>query len=102
MMTVVNHTARACPKVYPRANSHTPLTKQTSPSDLSEASLASVAIVQVLARALSAQSAVRRQDASDHPWCLDRPAINGLSAALKIVNERAEALRRSRTEGRSV
>jgi hypothetical protein len=101
-MTVVNHTARARPKVHPRVNSHTPLTAQSSPSDLSEANLAAVAIVQTLARALSAQSAVRRRNAPDHPWRLERSAINGLSAALKIVSERAEALRRSNTEGRSV
>jgi hypothetical protein len=64
--------------------------------------LASFAIVQVMARALSAHSAYRRQDTSAQPWLLDRSAINGLSAALKIVNERADALSRSNTEGRSV
>ena len=101
-MADADHTARARPKVYPRANSHTPLTTQTPPSDLSEANLATVAIVQTLAKASSAQSAVRRHNAPDHPWRLNRPAINGLSAALKIVSERAEALRRSSTEGRSV
>ena len=97
-----DHTARARPKLHSRANSHTPLTTQTSPSDLSEAILATNAIVQMFARALSAQTAARRQNASDHPWLLDRVAINGLSAALKIVSERDEALRRSTTEGRSV
>ena len=101
-MGIPDHTARARPKVHPKANSHTPLTMQTSPSDLSEANLAIVAIVQMMARALPAQSAARRHNAPDHPWRLSRPAINGLSAALKIVSERAEALRRRSTEGRSV
>jgi len=101
-MANADHTARARPKVHSRANSHVPLTKRASPSDLSEANLASLAIVQVLAQALSAQSALRRQNIADHPWRLERSAINGLSAALKIVSERAEALRRSNTEGRSV
>ena len=101
-MANADHTARARPKVHSRANSHTPLTTQTSPSDWSEANLAVIAIVQMMAKAVSAQSAVRRHDASFHPWRLNRPAINGLSAALKIVSERAEALRRSNTEGRSV
>ena len=101
-MANADHTARARPKVHSRANSHVPLTKRTSPSDLSEANLASLAIVQMLARALSVQSALRRQNIADHPWSLDRSAINGLSAALKIVSERAEALRRSNREGRSV
>ena len=97
-----NHTARARPKLHSRANSHTSLTTQTSPSDLSEAILATNAIVQMFARGLSAQAAARRQNAPNHPWLLDRVAINGLSAALKIVGERDEALRRSHAEGRSV
>ena len=101
-MANADHTARARPKVHSRTNSHASLAMRTSPSDLSEANLASLAIVQMLARALSAQSAFRRQNAADHPWRLERSAINGLSAALKIVSERAQALRRSNTEGRSV
>ena len=101
-MANADHTARARPKVHPRANSHTPLTTQTSLSDLSEANLAILAIVQMMAKALSAQAAARRHNAPDHPWRLNRPAINGLTAASKIVSERAEALRRSNTEGRSV
>ena len=101
-MGIPDHTARARPKLHSRANSHTPLTTQTSPSDLSEAVLATNAIVQMFARALSAQTAARQQNAPDHPWLLDRTAINGLTAALKIVGERTEALRRSSTEGRSV
>jgi hypothetical protein len=56
----------------------------------------------MMARALSAHSAYRRQDPTAQPWLLDRTAINGLSAALKIVGERADALSRNRTEGRSV
>ena len=64
--------------------------------------LASLAIVQVLVRALSAQCASRHHNTSGHPWCLERRAINGLSTALKIVSERAEALRRSNREGRGV
>ena len=101
-MATADHTARARPKLHPRANSYIPLTTQTSPSDLSEANLAILAIVQMLAKALSAQATARRQNAPDYPWRLSRPAINCLSAALKIVSERAEALRRSKTEGRSV
>ena len=62
-MANADHTARARPKLHPRANSHTPLTTQASPSDLSD---------------------------------------SDLSAALKIVSERAQALRRRSTEGRSV
>ena len=101
-MANADHTARARPKLHARANSHTPLATQASPSDLSDVDLASMAIVQMLARALSAQCAPRHHNAADHPWRMERPAINGLSAALKIVSERAEALRRSNTEGRSV
>jgi hypothetical protein len=101
-MANADHTARARPKVRSRANPHAPLTTQASPSNLSDANLASVAIVQMLARALSVQSASRHQNVADHPWRMDRSAINGLSAALKIVSERADALRRSDTEGRSV
>jgi len=101
-MGTPDHTAHARPTLQSRVLSRTPLTTQTSPSDLSDANLATFAIVQVMARALSAHSAYRRQDASAQPWLLDRAAINGLSAALKIVNERADALSRSNTEGRSV
>ncbi len=101
-MANADHTARARPKVYSRAHSRTPLTPQTSPSDLSEAHLATVAIVHVLATAVSAQSASRHPDALAQLWRLDRPTLNGLTAALKMVSERAEALRRTHTEGRSV
>ena len=101
-MANADHTARARPKLHPRANSHTPPTTQTPPSDLSEAILATNAIVQMFAKALSAQAAARQQNAPDHPWLLDDTAINGLTAALKIVGERTEALRRTSTEGRSV
>jgi hypothetical protein len=101
-MANADHTARARPKVHSRANSHASLATQTSPSDLSDANLASLAIVQMLARALSAQCASRHHNAPAQPWRMERSAINGLSAALKIVSERAEALRRSNTEGRSV
>jgi hypothetical protein len=101
-MANADHTARARPKVHSRANSHAPLTAQASPSDLSDVNLASLALVQMLAKALSAQGAYRRCAVPDHPWRMERSAINGLSAALKIVSERAEALRRSHTEGRSV
>ena len=101
-MANADHTARARPKVHSRANSHAPLATQASPSDTSDVNLASIAIVQMLAKALSAQYAPRRHNAADHPWRMERPAINGLSAALKIVSERAEALCRSHTEGRSV
>ena len=101
-MANADHTAHARPKVHSRANSHTPLTTQASPSDLSDVNLAGLAIVQVQARALAAQCASRHRNAPDHPWRLERSAISGLSAALKIVSERAEALRRSNMEGRSV
>ena len=101
-MADANHTAHARPTLHSRAHSRTPLTTRTSPSDLSDANLATFAIAQMMARALSAHSAYRRQDASAQPWLLDRAAINGLSAALKIVSERADALSRKNTEGRSV
>jgi hypothetical protein len=102
IMANADHTARARPKVHSRANSHTPLTTQASLSNLSDANLASIAIVQMLAKALSAQCAHRHRNAPAQPWRMERSAINGLSAALKIVSERAEALRRSSTEDRSV
>jgi len=101
-MGIPDHTAHARPTLHSRAHPRTPLTPRTSPSDLSDANLATFAIVQMMARAVSAHSAYRRQDPMAQPWLLDRTAINGLSAALKIVGERADALSRNRTEGRSV
>ena len=101
-MIVADHTAHARPKVHSRANSHTPLTTQTSSSEVSDANVASLAIMQVLATDSSAPYAFRHRNALDHPWRLERSAINAPSAALKILSERAEALCRRRTEGRSV
>jgi hypothetical protein len=69
---------------------------------MSDVNLANLAIMQMIARSLAAHYAPRRRNAPEHPWRVERRAALGLSAALKIVNERAEALRRSKKEGRSV
>ena len=98
-MADADDTAFARPELYAEAAVRlkpvTPLTEST----LADVSRASMAVVQVLAHGVASLNEEARSTRHRYAWWRDQRIVEGLTATLNILGERADAI--CRKEGRS-
>ena len=99
-MATADDTAHARPKLQSRAKSYTPTDTPVTTRTLSDVKLAARAIVRVLAQGVASRDPHDDHSKSllKHPWWRHKQTILGLSAALSILHEQGDVLRR-REEG---
>ena len=100
-MATADDTARARPTLHPRAKSHAPTDIPAHTPTLSDVKLGAQAIVRVLAHGVAACDPhdIHSMGVLRHPWWKHKRTIEGLSAALTILHEHGDALRREEEEG---
>ena len=100
-MATADDTARARPKLHPRAKTHaltdTPVHKPTMP----EVRLAAQAIVRVMLEGVAARDPhdPHSKNVLKNPWWRHNRTIEGLSVALSILHEQGDALLRRKRKG---
>ena len=98
-MAIADDTAFARPGFYPAATVRPKPATPWAESTLADVSRASMAVVQVLAHGVASLDEDAHSAGHRHAWWRDRRIVEGLTATLYILGERADAL--CRQEGPS-